>query len=93
MAGSLPDDVRVAFQPTPPSREATHALCPLRIAIGISTHTSLAGGDVFVDVEPQLNDDDFNPHLPRGRRLGYTIGSYGKGQDFNPHLPRGRRRN
>ena len=34
----------------------------------ISTHTSLAGGDK-PDAKQTMPNDDFNPHLPRGRRL------------------------
>ena len=58
--------------------------------IGISTHTSLAGGDDGIKRLP-IEYLDFNPHLPRGRRRRHT----GVGldiNDFNPHLPRGRRR-
>ena len=77
------------FQSTPPSREATLATADRGRDKFISIHASLAGGD---DV-PQLFMDaiaDFNPRLPRGRRLSKTA-SISTVWNFNPRLPRGRR--
>ena len=56
------------FQSTPPSREATGTGTRRRKQSLISIHASLAGGDPCPSPRrgPQNN---FNPRLPRGRRL------------------------
>ena len=77
------------FQSTPPSRVATLFCRKNRIPwIGISIHTTLAGGDWNM-AKLLRKSLYFNPHHPRGwRRCGpnkYTNNSI----NFNPHHPRG----
>ena len=56
----------------------------------ISIHASLVGGDSGYN--PYATQGcDFNPRLPRGRRLAAPL-SFLSRWDFNPRLPRGRRR-
>ena len=65
------------------------ALRPFVHAAVISIHASLAGGDHALIVR-RLYSVDFNPRLPRGRRL-VIHGKENYHDDFNPRLPRGRR--
>ena len=57
-----------AFQSTPPSREATLFAAGAEIALPISIHASLAGGDSR-QAPRGAGVEHFNPRLPRGRRL------------------------
>ena len=74
-----------AFQPTPPSREATTKVQQDYAASLISTHTSLAGGDAE-SVHLRRSVVNFNPHLPRGRRLK-SNGLLNLDQRFQPTPP------
>ncbi len=59
------------FQSTPPSRVATQDWMGGVLAIRISIHTTLAGGDI-VQIISVLLRSHFNPHHPRGWRPGST---------------------
>ena len=74
-----------AFQPTPPSREATTKVQQDYAASLISTHTSLAGCDAE-SVHLRRSAVNFNPHLPRGRRLWYRTKVDGS-SGFQPTPP------
>ena len=62
------------FQSTPPSREATRYSLMVSLALSISIHASLAGGDDQGCVG-QAVAAYFNPRLPRGRRRSRTFGT------------------
>ena len=61
--------MQFAFQSTPPSRVATTFSVLTMQFIYISIHTTLAGGDRLV-TRQLCTCTDFNPHHPRGWRLG-----------------------
>ena len=56
----------VEFQSTPPRREMTFVLVPVRVRDSISIHTSPKGDDAAA-VLKLTRRDHFNPHLPEGR--------------------------
>ena len=61
-----------------------------REKIAISIHASREGGDYY-GFSSGPPPSDFNPRLPRGRRLGRAIQKREPTLYFNPRLPRGRR--
>ena len=78
------------FQSTPPSRGATVFHRFLQVALRISIHAPLAGGDILPP-RPPPSVSHFNPRPPRGGRLQRVGIKLGGATYFNPRPPRGGR--
>ena len=77
------------YQSTPTLRKATNSVpCFIPVTI-ITIHTFLAEGDANLTAY-RMEQLDFNPHLPCGRRPCTTSWKI-RSMNFNPHLPCGRR--
>ncbi len=79
------------FQSTRPAGDATQSQENRKMPLEVSIHASRGGRDDKL-LDMGIDDEGFNPRVPRGTRLS-IIGTWLGILRFNPRVPRGTRHN